>query len=340
MLNAANFSLSYMLYLGGWGEYYRYFNLKLLFGLGPALYFFVQSLLKPGFSWQSRYFMHFIPVCLEFLYHRSSWFESGVIGILQVPSTIYQYLYIGVQYAGLTSLCLYAIFTLGVARNYFRQLEFNFDKADRKQIKWLANSVISLILFFALWYSIRGTDVFFFRGAYRSYYYFPMFTLLSAQMLWLGFRAYSWKPGKIAEIKSLGVKERIVALASDDQAYEEVMQQLHHLMVDQQLFLHPDLNLKTFSKAAGLPQRTVSKAINQSRGYNFQRFVNQYRIAAFKNLIQQPNAKQLTILAHAYASGFASKSTFNVVFKNSTGMTPRQYLKQCQESQSTKSPES
>lgn len=339
MLKAANFSLTYTLYLVGWEKLYPYFNLKLLFGIGPAIYFFTQSLLKQNFIWQQKYFLHFLPVSLEFLYHRSNWFEKGVIGILQEPSNTYEYLYIGVQYLGLASQCIYALLALALAWHYYRGVDFAIHGPARKQFRRLISSVAFLIIFFGLWYLLRGTDVFFFRGAYRSYYYFPMFTLLSAQMVWLGFRAYHWKPVNMAEVKNLEVEDSILEVEKDPKEYDEVIQQLERLMQQQQLYLSPELNLKVFSQYADLPQRTVSKAINESRGCNFQTFVNKYRIEEFKSRIRKPNAVQLTLLAHAYASGFASKSTFNVVFKKTTGMTPRAYMKLIQESTSVKGPE-
>jgi AraC-like DNA-binding protein len=56
--------------------------------------------------------------------------------------------------------------------------------------------------------------------------------------------------------------------------------------------------------------------------------VNSYRIEAFKELVAQPENKKLTLLGLAFECGFNSKSTFNDVFKKSTGKTPSQYAKQ------------
>lgn len=196
-----------------------------------------------------------------------------------------------------------------------------------------------LILFFGLWYLIRGVDVFFFRGAYRSYYYFPMFTLLSANMVWLGFKAYNFSPPKEAGLEEkIGIKQKRDAKV-DQQEYVPVIQHLEDLMRDQRLFLNPDLSLKHLAQIAELPQRSVSKAINEGKGCNFQTFVNRYRIQEFKRRMGEPEAERLTFLAHAFASGFASKSTFNSVFKNATGLTPRQYMKYHQNKTETKGPE-
>ena len=299
MLNAANFCLSYVLYLGGWGESYRYFNLKLLFGLGPAIYLCFQSLLKPTFVWKPWFYVHFLPVSLEFVYHRSVWFEKGVIGILQRPSTAYEYLYVIIQYLGVCSLFVYAIVTIRILWNHHGQRPTNFLASDLKTDHKLARSVLYLILFFGLWYFIRGLDVYFFRGAYRTYYYFPMFTLLSAKMVWLGFRAYNLSPPKEGGMQILTGGKKQAPVKVGAQEYVAVIQQLEDLMDRKKLFLNPDLNLKLLAETAKLPPRTVSKAINAGKGCNFQAFVNHYRIAEFQRRITAPEAGQLTLLAHA-----------------------------------------
>lgn len=339
MLNAANFCLSYVLYLSGWGESYRYFNLKLLFGLGPAIYLCFQSLLKLTFVWKPWFYVHFLPVSLEFIYHRSVWFEKGVIGILQRPSNSYEYLYLIIQYLGVSSLFVYAMVTIRILWNHHRLRPTDFLASGLKPDQKLVRSVLYLILFFGLWYFIRGIDVYFFRGAYRSYYYFPMFTLLSAKMVWLGFMAYNLSPPKESGMQTLIGEKKQAPVKVGAQEYVAVIQRIEDLMDKKKLFLNPDLNLKLLAETAKLPPRTVSKAINAGKGCNIQAFVNHYRIAEFQRRITAPEAGQLTLLAHAFASGFASKSTFNSVFKNAIGITPRQYVQTYQDNVSEKGPE-
>ncbi len=339
MLNAANFALSYFLYLSGWAEAYRYFNLKLLFGLGPAIYLLSRSLLQASFSWNPRFYFHFLPVALEFLYHRSIWYERGVIGILQTPSNTYEYLYLIIQYLGLVSLSVYALFTMRVIWKHYGGKLSDLFAPELKPGRGLVRSLLYLILFFGLWYFIRGVDVYFFRGAYRSYYYFPMFTLLSAKVVWLGFRAYNLSPPKEGGMEPLDGKKQTKGLKINTQEYAAVIQQLEQLMEEQKLFLNPDLNLKLLAEIVQLPPRSVSKAINERKGCNFQNFVNHYRIEEFQRRVGEPEARRLTLLAHAYASGFASKSTFNSVFKTATGVTPRQYVKRLQNNKLEKGPE-
>ena len=339
MLNAANLSVSYILYLGNWEEYYPYFNVKLLLGLGPALFLYSKSLLVPVFTWRKSYYLHFIPVGLEFLYHRSGWFEKGVIGILQHPSSVYEWLYFIILYASFTSLIVYAFITLRQVWSSYGRPGLKLTQEEKEKFQWLLRSVVLVIAFFGAWYVIRGIDVFFFRGAYRTYYYFPMFTVLSIHMVWLGFRAFNRYPTPILKVKALDVEERTSSYQQEIQDYQDLIEDLESLMECKKLYLDPDLSLSALAKEVAVSPRAVSKAINLCRSMNFHAFVNHYRIEEFKHRIQLPNAKELTLLAHAYASGFASKSTFNAVFKKYNNLTPRQYLQQCQENGELKGPE-
>ena len=53
--------------------------------------------------------------------------------------------------------------------------------------------------------------------------------------------------------------------------------------------------------------------------------MNGYRIEEVKRRLQAGDTQRLTLLGIAYESGFNSKTTFNRVFKETTGMSPKAY---------------
>ena len=71
----------------------------------------------------------------------------------------------------------------------------------------------------------------------------------------------------------------------------------------------------------------LSKLINSQLHQNFFDFINKYRIEEFKNLALDAEHKHYSILVIAYDAGFNSKASFNRIFKNITGYTPSQYIK-------------
>lgn len=113
--------------------------------------------------------------------------------------------------------------------------------------------------------------------------------------------------------------------ATDAQA-QSVFRQLAALIEEQQLYLKPRLAVADLAKLTGLGSKDVSWAINQGAGISFCDYINQLRLAEVQRQFRQPGEK--SILEIAFAAGFNSKSTFNSLFKASTGLTPSQYQRQ------------
>jgi AraC-like DNA-binding protein len=61
---------------------------------------------------------------------------------------------------------------------------------------------------------------------------------------------------------------------------------------------------------------------------NFNEFVNQYRLAAVKKKLLESGNEHLTITGIAFECGFNSQATFQRVFKQTTGVSPTQFLAQ------------
>jgi adenylate cyclase len=93
-------------------------------------------------------------------------------------------------------------------------------------------------------------------------------------------------------------------------------------------YLDPDLSLRGLAEQIGIHPNHLSWILNQSIGKNFNEFINQYRLEAFKSIALEQKNNKLSIEGLAYESGFNSKTVFNTFFKKETGLTPSQYLKQ------------
>ena len=60
---------------------------------------------------------------------------------------------------------------------------------------------------------------------------------------------------------------------------------------------------------------------------NFNDFINEYRVKAFKTAVENGKQQKLSLLGIAYECGFNSKATFNRVFKKFAHSSPSDYLK-------------
>ena len=91
-------------------------------------------------------------------------------------------------------------------------------------------------------------------------------------------------------------------------------------------YLEPSLSLPMLAEKLDTKAHLLSKIINTKAACNFFDFVNSYRIEEFKSELQNPDNKNYTLISIAYGCGFNSKTAFNRVFKNHTGITPSEYF--------------
>lgn len=95
-------------------------------------------------------------------------------------------------------------------------------------------------------------------------------------------------------------------------------------MENDKLYLLPDLNVRFLEERLSLSSKQISEALNQGLNKNFYYFINEYRVEEFK--LQSKENPHLTLVGIAMECGFNSKTTFQRVFKQITGMKPSEYL--------------
>ncbi|MEL6557137.1 MAG: helix-turn-helix domain-containing protein [Bacteroidota bacterium] len=115
-----------------------------------------------------------------------------------------------------------------------------------------------------------------------------------------------------------------IALSSKENSY---LLKLQSLLEDDQCYLDKDINLDSIAEQLAITPGYLSALIHQNGLECFRSYVNGFRINHFLELYKSNRIDSYSILSLAYASGFASKATFNRAFKKHTGMTPKGYLK-------------
>ncbi len=108
---------------------------------------------------------------------------------------------------------------------------------------------------------------------------------------------------------------------------ESTIQSLNRLMMEQQLFKNQKLQVGEVATQLGISRQQLSEILNVHMGIRFQDFLNQHRVEAFIECLQQERYQNYTLLGIATEVGFSSKSSFNSTFKKLKGVTPSQYRK-------------
>ena len=107
-------------------------------------------------------------------------------------------------------------------------------------------------------------------------------------------------------------------------------EQVLRAIQQQQLYKDPELSLAALANHLGESPNRVSRIINSGFNQSFNEFINAYRLDEVKRRMAAGDTDRGTILSIALDAGFPSKTTFNRVFKEMTGLTPKAYIKRSQ----------
>ena len=120
----------------------------------------------------------------------------------------------------------------------------------------------------------------------------------------------------------------------DDKLSDSAIEKVQLGMEVKKYFLKQNLNIEEFSKRIDLPVKDVSAVINKHYGTNFFEFMNSYRVEEAKRLLSDPAHADMTVMDVLLQAGFNSKSAFHRFFNRLVGMSPTEYRKRQQQSES------
>ena len=301
---------------------FRYVQLELLFGIGPALFFYTKTITNAQFKFTKKELIHFLPLLLEFIFYRTSFYRLGADGMYQDPVHPYTKIYLTEQWLGILSIGIYAILSLQLLYKHQRWLKEQYSDLATHSQGWLKVPVMIYAGFWIGWNILTEFDRFVFDRALRDIYFLPTFVGLAIVSSWIGFKGYLKSQSEVTETPVID-KTPSTPRPPDD----ALAQKLATLMETQQPYLNSELNLTKLSQLLEANPKQVSHTINHHFAKNFYEYVNHFRIETFKERVRQKDHEKLSILGHAFECGFKSKSTFNDVFKKTQGQTPSQYIK-------------
>jgi len=122
--------------------------------------------------------------------------------------------------------------------------------------------------------------------------------------------------------------ENLAGDLRDDMAKRELFDTIKKEIIENRLFLKHDLSLVDVANLVNSNTNYVSGAINSITQSNFRSYINKKRVAYSKTMIQekiQSSSGYVDFEDIAQGSGFNSVTQFYRVFKQMTGLTPRQY---------------
>jgi len=311
----------------------------------PLHYLYAKFLVHSGASFTKTAWLHFLPFVLYEIYRLPQFFQSRAElaalfhdtkpARLPLESLLY-------NWALLLQGFIYIYFTIRILNRYARYIKDVFSTIDKIKLDWLRN--ITYMIFGVL--AIFGVENIFLLGGINLSNYFNLSSVLAAAYVYalgyLGlFKSEIFVEPKIAHslshLSELSYQSQLEK-AAPSQKYEKSglseekakdhLQQLLELMEKQQPYTNSELTLNQLAEMLSISSHNLSEIINTQLRQNFFDFVNAYRLEKVKKDLVDPAKAHLTILAIAFEAGFNSKSSFNLIFKKQTNLTPSEYRRQ------------
>ena len=299
---------------------------------GVFFYLYVKSFTSPGFKIKPLHFLHVTPF---FLMLGLKYYFNNVLGVMDCYGT--GCLHEDNKYVDLLSLLKFSILTTYLASgwnvvHHYCHMQPANEGIDVVKRNWMYNITLGAILLFAfssfykvlsrLGFGIFGDDVVVVT---------VMVSFFVLVFLYLG-NSYAYifvspLPGKAV---NLDVNKKTANTESENRNQNTNEIKLKFDIIDgyvrrEKPYLSGQFTLREISEKVNIPPTEVSLSIFNSTGKHYCDYMNAYRVAALKARLDDPSYDKYTILALALDCGFNSKTSFNRIFKQITGVTPSEY---------------
>ena len=92
-------------------------------------------------------------------------------------------------------------------------------------------------------------------------------------------------------------------------------------------YTNPNLKIADLAKGIDSSSHSLSFFFNQYLNQSYYKYINEYRITEFKQLVNSTQYSRYTLSALAELCGFSSRASFFRSFKKITGITPNEYIR-------------
>jgi len=315
-------------------EYYKPGIFPVLFLFGPLLYLYVSSQAVENFRLKPQIFLHLLPF-LTVSIHRSI---AGPVPIgsstnsAGAASIFYNNIYYGLM---VFSMLVYWFFSLKLILKHRKNIPNHFSNYSAKNsLGWLVSVLtLFLVLFvadFFLSFINRIFDIEMRRFSMLSL----DLTIFTFIMIFFGVnQTVIYKHGLKKEVEpelsdiqeSREVKNQRPVLT--DQKTEELTKTVFRYLQTKKPYLNPDYSLQMMAEDLHISRHKLSHVINIGLQKNFYKLINEFRVLEVKEMMVNPAFNHYTLLGIGLECGFNSKTSFNRIFKEETGLTPTEYKK-------------
>jgi len=310
---------------GIFDQYSNFYFIPIYYSLafGPLIYFYTKALTENKFSLNNKHLLHFIPVILQMCFYTFLQTQGNEFRIWFWQEIHQPYTYNLEFILSFLSFLFYLILSLKSLQSYQKWIKNNYSDISKIKLNWLRYTHLLIMVLITFWV---------FDALIRLFTDYDFDKPLSSMSI--GFTIIFLAMGSLTQTDLKDIVKETSVIPPNTNIEEaldfSLITKIEQAMKEEKMYLKSELTLKEFAQSLGASTRKISRHINFGLNLPFIDFVNHYRVAHVKDLIEQGKTKQLSLVGIAMESGFNSKSTFNRVFKKLTGNSPSEYQKMVQ----------
>jgi len=307
---------------------------------GPLFYFYVRALTS-GKKFQKNDLLHFIPFVVHLLIILPVYFFDPETKIKAWESYIsggFTHRYQPLLTYGLkiVQYSSYLILCINMISRYRNDIKDHLSTTYRTDLSWLRNLFainLGFLVFLFIALILHAANFFTMGHSFsRTTYLWDMVIISTLSILALRQSPVFKVP---EEEKSLEnnleeeseEKEKYGTSRLEQDTLDSIAKDMLDFVEKEKPYLDPELNVSSLGEMLSIQRHVLSQVINSTQKKNFYNFINTYRVEEVKKLFKDPANNNKNILEIAFLAGFRSKSHFNLIFKNETGLTPKEFRK-------------
>jgi len=293
-----------------------YYSISVSSLVGPLMYLYLRFVSIKNLKFKALDLLHFLPFLFIFL----AQFYLASNGRYNFT------VYIGKHLLVLIQFLIYIL------------VSFRFYKKNQQRVKEgespkeVANILIfrNITIIFSILWVLDVIDVILIINSVQvySFSYLNIFYSHSPEPFFYSVLTYfmlfiELKSGKITRLNSYTSKYGKSALSIEESI--KLKDLMISYMLDKKIYKDSNLTLNILAKHLNSTPHILSQLINEQLKYNFNDFINSYRVEEAKIMLSDKGKNNFTIASIAYDCGFNTLSAFNTAFKKFTGLTPSQF---------------
>jgi PAS domain S-box-containing protein len=131
-----------------------------------------------------------------------------------------------------------------------------------------------------------------------------------------------YSDGKITHFIAFEEDIETISASPIDQDEHQLVNDLIQILDQEQIYKNPHLQLADIALKLQVSPRKLSETLKKVKDQSFSQLINQYRVAAANDMLQDKVFNKYTIEAIGSMAGFNSKTAFYTVYKKIKGQSP------------------